>query len=259
MTGIFIFIEWLASVIETVLNFVMIDTIAERHFDKRRHWMLLFGMSGLIGAGVVLLNVIDLRMSIPTIFYAMLAWLIGSYILYRGKMIEFFMMIICWFFFMICVDNLAFGFTTKIGIPEESIVNFGIKRAGLIFIVKSTQVILVFLFYWLVKRVKDRVRVLSKGFITSAICVCAGGLGSVYFLWTLGNYVGVDLNMFQSIFGMMLIFAFAVLYLWLQMQKEKREKAYTIQQNSILEKNYITAKESYETNAKLYHDMKNHF
>lgn len=259
MTGVFIFIEWLASVTESVLNFVMIDTIAERNFDKRRHWMMLFGISGLIGVGVVLLNLIDLRISIPTIFYAILVWLIGSNILYRGKTIEFLMMTICWLFFMVCVDNLAIGFTAKIGIPEEIIVDFGIKRAGLIFIAKGIQVILVLLFNWLVRRAKDRVRVFSKGFITSVICVCAGGLGSIYFLWTVGNYVGVDLNMFQCIFGMMLIFAFAVLYLWLQMQKEKKEKAYTMQQNSILEKNYTTAKESYETNAKLYHDMKNHF
>jgi len=67
------------------------------------------------------------------------------------------------------------------------------------------------------------------------------------------------LNGFQLTMGIMLIFAMMVLYLWLQMRKEKKEKAYTIQQNTILEKNYVAAKESYETNAKLYHDMNNHF
>lgn len=259
MTGIFIFIEWLASVTEIVLNFVMIDTIAERNFDKRRHWMLLFGISGLIGVGVVLLNLIDLRISIPTIFYAILVCLIGACILYRGKTIEFLMMTVYWLFFMTCIDNLALGFTAKIGIPEELIVDFGMKRAGLIFGIKGTQVILVLLFHWVVRRVKNRVQIFSKGFITSLICACAGGLGSIYSLWTLGNYVGVELNRFQSIFGMMLILVFAVLYLWLQMRKEQKERAYTIQQNRILEKNYITAKESYESNAKLYHDMNNHF
>ena len=67
------------------------------------------------------------------------------------------------------------------------------------------------------------------------------------------------LNGFQLTMGIMLIFVMMVLYLWLQMRKEKKEKAYTIQQNIILEKNYVATKESYETNAKLYHDMKNHF
>ena len=50
-----------------------------------------------------------------------------------------------------------------------------------------------------------------------------------------------------------------VVYLFLRMRENRKEQEYIEQKNHFLEQNYLVAKESYESNAKLYHDMWNHF
>ena len=221
MTGVFIFIEWLASVNEVLCGLAWTQAIMERQFDKKHHRIFLVLIAGLIAAGIVLLNLFDLRANYITSLYVIFALLLGNCILYKGKGIEIFMITIGYTALLLSMSALLVRTTIWIGRPMDWTSTFG--------------------------------------FATSIICVCIGSLGYCYLFLHSGVIDSAKLNGFQLTMGIMLIFAMMVLYLWLQMRKEKKEKAYTIQQNSILEKNYITAKESYETNAKLYHDMNNHF
>lgn len=59
-----------------------------------------------------------------------------------------------------------------------------------------------------------------------------------------------------SLSGILLV---CTTYFLLRLREVKREQEYTERKNQFLEKNYMAAKESYESNARLYHDMRNHF
>ena len=71
--------------------------------------------------------------------------------------------------------------------------------------------------------------------------------------------VGIKLNFFQIMLSLSGILLVCMTYFFLRMRELKKEQEYTEQKNQILQKNYLVAKESYESNARLYHDMKNHF
>ena len=94
MTGVFIFIEWLASVNEVLCGLAWTQAIMERQFDKKHHRIFLVLIAGLIAAGIVLLNLFDLRANYITSLYVIFALLLGNCILYKGKGIEIFMITI---------------------------------------------------------------------------------------------------------------------------------------------------------------------
>ena len=73
------------------------------------------------------------------------------------------------------------------------------------------------------------------------------------------SLVGIGLTPFQMLSGFSLILVVCTLYFYLRVRETRREQEYTARQNRILEQNYQSAKEAYETNATLYHDMRNHF
>lgn len=94
MTGVFIFIEWLASVNEMLCGLVWTQAIMEKQFDKKHHRLFLVLIAGLIATGIILLNLFDLRANYITSLYVIFALLLGNCILYKGKVIELFMITI---------------------------------------------------------------------------------------------------------------------------------------------------------------------
>ena len=258
MTGVFIFIEWLASVNEMLCGLVWTQVIMERQFDKKHHRIFLVLIAGLIAAGIVLLNLVDLRANYITSLYVIFALLIGNCILYKGKVIDIFLITIGYNAILLNMSALLVRTTIWIGIPMDWVSEFGLERAGVIFAAQCSVLGVTAITYAVIKRIRRSIPIWGS-FATSITCVCIGSLGYCYLFSRSEEIVGTKLNVLQSTMGIMLTFVMIILYLWLQMRKEKKEREYTIQQNSILEKNYITAKESYETNAKLYHDMNNHF
>ena len=58
---------------------------------------------------------------------------------------------------------------------------------------------------------------------------------------------------------MAFVFIICSAYFYYRLLQIRREKENTTLQNKLLAKNYQVAKESYESNARLYHDMGNHF
>ncbi len=91
------------------------------------------------------------------------------------------------------------------------------------------------------------------------VCLLMGGAGGIYLVTQAESLVGIGLNAFQMLSGFSLILVVCTLYFFLRVREIRREQEYTARQNRILEQNYQAAKEAYETNATLYHDMRNHF
>lgn len=258
MTGVFIFIEWMASVNEMLCGLVWTQAVMERQFDKKHHRLFLVLIAGIIAVGIVLLNLVDLRSNHITSLYVYFALMVGNCILYKGKVIELFMITIGYSAILVNMSVLLVRATIWLGIPMDWVSAFGLERVCIIFAGQCSIAAVTGITYAVIKRIRSHIP--AGGFsATSIVCVCIGSLGYFYLFLHSEDIVGTKLNMFQFILGIILAFVMIILYLWLQMQKEKKERAYTIQQNRILEKNYVTAKESYETNAKLYHDMNNHF
>lgn len=255
MMGVFIFIEWLASVNEMVCGLVWTQAIMERRFDKKYHRLFLVLIAGLIAVGIVLLNLVELKTNYITSFYAYFSLMLGSCILYKGKAIEMLMITIGYSAILTNTSAFVVRATTWLGIPLEWVSTFGVKRVGIILIGQCFLAGITGIAYVVIKRIRSNIPFLT----ISIVCVCMGSLGFFNLFFCSGDIVGIKLSTIQIALGIILSFAMMILYLWLQMQKENKERAYTIQQNRILEKNYATAKESYETNAKLYHDMNNHF
>ena len=70
MTGVYIVIEWLVSATETACGFLCIQAFAERRFPKKQHGLFLGVAVGLMAIGVILLNLIEIRVNYITSFYA---------------------------------------------------------------------------------------------------------------------------------------------------------------------------------------------
>lgn len=255
MTGVYIVIEWLVSATETACGFLCIQAFAERRFPKKQHGLFLGVAVGLMAIGVILLNLIEIRVNYITSFYAMCSLWMGACILYKGKAMTLLALAIGYLSLLIFLDAGVFSVAEFTGFPLERTHDFGTERLVLIFWSKSILMIVSLLVYLGRRRLRERFRSLSGSFVAFAVSVYMGSMGIHYLL----GIKGLETNSFLFVLGCMLIFSFAALYFWTQVQKERREKVYTMQQNGILEKNYITAKESYESNARLYHDMDNHF
>lgn len=258
MKGVFIFLEWLASVNEMVCGFVWIQAVMERRFDKKRHRLYQGVLAGAIAVGVVLLNLVKFRVNYITSLYAYFALWIGSCILYKGKLAELFMVAIGYSILLANASAVVVGATVQLGISTSWVYTFGWERVCIIFISQCFLAGMTGVAYAVIKRIKSHLQ--QRNFWVMYIaCACAGWGTVIYYLNGNGEIADIKLSAIQVALGIILFFALLILCLWLQIQKEKRERAYMIQQNRILEKNYVTAKESYETNAKLYHDMDNHF
>lgn len=134
----------------------------------------------------------------------------------------------------------------------------GIYRILVIMAVKMLDTGIVLLVCRGLKRVAYRLR-MSGGYAAMITCLLMGGIGGIYLVTQAESLVGIVLNPFQMLIGFSLILVVCTLYFFLRVRETRREQEYTARQNRILEQNYQAAKEAYETNATLYHDMRNHF
>ncbi len=86
-------------------------------------------------------------------------------------------------------------------------------------------------------------------------------LGFVSATYWLSVNVGMDFraDLLQTILALAFVFIICSAYFYYRLCQIRRERENTALQNQLLAKNYQAAKESYESNARLYHDMENHF
>lgn len=134
----------------------------------------------------------------------------------------------------------------------------GIYRMLVVMAIKMLETGIVLLVCRGLSRVAYRLR-MSGGYAAMIVCLLMGGAGGIYLVTQAESLVGIELNPFQMLSGFSLILVVCTLYFFLRVRETRREQEYTARQNRILEQNYQEAKEAYETNATLYHDMRNHF
>lgn len=258
MIAIQTFVEWLASFVEIVLYFLVIHSIAESQFQKKRQVTLFLAVSVAIATGILLLNFVKISISLPTLLYSTLALALGACILYRGRFVEFLFASIGFVACITFIDMLCVSVMNWLGMEKtvtEILSGFNAQRILFILLTKVVEITIVFI---LCRKPPVHLR-MSKGFAMTVICLVLGSVGSVYWVTQTQSLIGFELNPLQMLLCVSCILAICMIYLLLRMKEIQREREYTAQQNQILEKNYQTAKQSYESNAKLYHDMRNHF
>lgn len=260
MTGIQISVEWMASFIEMILYLKIIGTISESQFPEKKQNRYLWLLSAAIAVGIVMLNLLDLSINFPTLLYAVIAFALGAQILYRGRFIEFLFVSIGYVAFLTLTDMTSIYVMTQAGMGpmiNQILSGFSMGRVVYITVIKLLETLIVLLFCRLLQK-----RVIYKGekpYAITVICLVLGSVGSVYWVMQSEILVGIKLNFFQIMLSLSGIFLVCMTYFFLRMRELKREQEYTEQKNQILQKSYLAAKESYESNARLYHDMKNHF
>lgn len=89
MIGVHIIAEWLAAFIESILYFKIVSVIFETQFSKKKQIKFGLFLSAFIAIGIVMLNMVDLSISLPTLGYAAISYTLGGKILYRGRFSEF--------------------------------------------------------------------------------------------------------------------------------------------------------------------------
>lgn len=82
---------------------------------------------------------------------------------------------------------------------------------------------------------------------------------SLYLLNISNVFYNLRLDGIQTFLMVVCVFALYFAYLCYRLKLLQNEKIFAFRQNNLLKKNYEMAQAAYETNAKLYHDMKNHF
>lgn len=260
MTGIYIFAEWFASYIEVVLYLSIIGTISESQFQKKKQIGCFLLLAAFIAVGVVILNMIDLSISFPTLVYSAIAMSLGAQILYHGRFIEFLFASIGYVAFVTFVDMTSLFVMTQIGmepVVNQILTGFSVKRVAYIAAIKFFEILIIFLLCRLLR--KRVIYKKEKGYTITVICLVLGSVGSVYWVIQSEILVGVKLNSFQIMLSLSGILLICATYFFLRMKEVKKEQEYTERKNQLLERNYLAAKESYESNARLYHDMRNHF
>ena len=260
MTGMQVFAEWIASFTETILYLKIIRTISECQFSKKKQIRYFLMLSAFIAVGMVMLNLLNLSISFPTLLYVVIALALGAQILYRGKFLEFLFASIGYVAFLTFVDMASVFVMTQVGmgsIINQVLSGFSTSRIVYIAAIKILEILIVFLFCMLLQ--KRVIYKREKRYTITVICLVLGSVGSVYWVMQSEILVGFKLNFVQIMLSLSSILVICTTYFFLQMREVKKEQEYTEQKNQILEKNYLAAKESYESNARLYHDMRNHF
>ena len=254
-------VEWLASFVETMMYFAVIHSVAENHFQRKKQALFFFLISSAITTGIVLLNFVEISISLPTLLYAMIALTLGACILYHGRFIEFLFASIGFVACITFMDMLAVSIMTYLGmgnVVTQILSGFNVQRLLFIVSIKVVEGLMVFLLYRLLRKSSVQLT-MTSGYAITVMCLVLGGLGSVYWVTQAESLIGLKLNLFQTVLGVSCVLVVCTIYLLLRIREAQREKEYTAQQNQILEQNYQIAKQSYESNAKLYHDMRNHF
>lgn len=260
MIGVHIIAEWLAAFIESILYFKIVSVIFETQFSKKKQIKFGLFLSAFIAIGIVMLNMVDLSISLPTLGYAAISYTLGGKILYRGRFSEFLFIAIGYVAFLTGMDMGTVFLMTKLGMTsviEIVLSNFGIERIIFIVFIKLVECLFVCLFCVIIKKGAEKKN--KSGITITVICLVVGSIGGVYRIVSSQILLGIRLDFLQMLLGISGVLLAGVVYLFLRMRENRKEQEYIEQKNHFLEQNYLVAKESYESNAKLYHDMWNHF
>lgn len=258
MTGFQIFVEWLATFIEVVFYFSIVHILAPEQFKRKKQIMMFLVITSIITTGVILLNFIDLSFSLTTIIYSAFAMSFGACILFQGNFISFLFVSVVY----ITGLNLAEGLVINLledtmgqGFSERFQSGFSTMRIYVIILFKIVDSLIMTFVHFILKKASLRL-----GKVSFALAGAILGFTSATY-WLSTNIVTTDLkaDLLQTILALSFVFIICSAYFYYRLQQIRREQENVAMQNELLAKNYQVAKESYESNARLYHDMGNHF
>ncbi len=250
--------EWLVTSIEVILYFTVLHTLAEEQFPHKKHRILFLAVSAVIASGILLLNFVNLSISFATQVYSMFALALGACILYQGKFGGFLSMAIIYITglnlvegsFLTCMKMMGLG---DLVLQMQS--GFHLIRIYILIAFKVIDITIVVCLCFLLKKYSVKLKASPILLICSVLCFTGVSVWQMNLL--------EDLNwkpdILQAVLGISLVFIGCTVYFYYRLREVNREKAYAAQQALLLEQNYQTAQEAYESNAKLYHDMRNHF
>lgn len=262
MMALEILFEWLASLAEVLLFFYVIDSISDRRFTKGKQGRFTFIVAGFVAFGVIMMNLAELSISLPTFIYALISYALGAKLLFRGRFFDYLLASVGFIAFLSFVDVILFFALNLAGIADmtvavQQIPSFDGKRIVFVVFAKAVDFVLVMLFGRLLR--KKVLQTGNRSFAITVICLVLGGAGSIYYVIHLEYLLGFAWNFSQILLGLSCILIVGIFYLILRIWEIRQEAEYADRRNQLLETNYRLAKETYESNAKLYHDMRNHF
>lgn len=253
-----VFTEWLATFIEAVLYFSIVHAVAQEQFARKKQVIFFVSITSIIAAGIILLNLIHLSISLITCLYAALALSIGASVLYKGNYLSFLFVAFSYLAGLNVLEGSMVRAMEVIWSPElaeQFQAGFSMLRVYIIIIFKFADIAVFSVVCLILKKIALKL----QASMLSLLCSCVAFVSITYLIGASDLSFDFKENAAQSILAVLCIFIFCTAYFYFRYREIRKEKEYTVLQNQLLEKNYKVAEESYESNARLYHDMRNHF
>lgn len=250
MIFIFFLIELSASFLEIACSVLLYASLFDSRISKKYRYIFYAGAVVFLLLIVTVFNQIQLFSYITSIFMIFLIALCGYYLFYVPFVISFSLtsLYICIIYIF---DNLSFSIATVIfpydNLVERIYTQFGIERVTAILISKGLLIAFVLTVYFLLLK-----RFLNVSLNRFFLILSLLGPISIYFMMelTLSSFsVSIFFSWISMVATIILLLAFYFIY-----QSIKKEREH----NELLIQQYNTMKDSYLSNATLYHDMHHH-
>lgn len=258
MTVLGIFSEWVITFLEVALCHYFMRIFFADRYRKRKQCFLYLAVAVVITTGVILLNLVSLSFSMATVLYFVIVNAIGGCILYKGRLADFLMIAVSYAALFNFFEWSIFRVISMVGSFDlilEIQTEFGLSRLITVTLTKTAEVIISLL---LGKNLKKITAKLKKTKLV-ILCVSVAFISSLSLFQISGMASDLHLSVIQTVLTMILLFGLCFIYLFYRLKLIQNEQSYTLQQNYLLQENYEMAKASYQANAELYHDMRNHF
>ena len=257
MIGIQICVEWLVTFVESFFYFSIIHVLAPTQFKKKKQIIMFLAVANIITVGVILLNFIDISFSLVTIVYGAFAYSFGACILFQGNYFSFLFVAVVYLTGLNFVEGSILRFIEDItgyAVSAQLQAGFSNMRLYLIILFKLVDSLII----WIVRFILKRATV-QLGKVRIALAGAVLGFVSATYWMSTNIVTNFKADLFQAILALAFVFIICSAYFYYRLCQIRKEQESIALQNELLAKNYQVAKESYESNARLYHDMGNHF
>lgn len=258
MTAIGICAEWIASFIEVVLCNYLMHILMPDQFPRKKQRVMFLTVTAVITTGIILLNLVELSFSMATLLYGIAALTLGGCILYKGNFIEFLFIAVTFMTGLVLIEGSIFNMIAWIWSPDVVLriqEDFSLLRIYVVIIIKIVEISAVLLLGMLIKKMALKMKKTGAALIGATVAFF-----SFLYLLNISNvFYNLHMDRIQTFLMLACIFSFYFAYLCYRLKSLQKEKEFTSRQNNLLKKNYQMVQASYEANAKLYHDMRNHF
>ncbi len=234
MTAIGICIEWLISFIEVAMCHYFMRIFFAEQFSKKKQRIIYLCVAVVITTGVILLNLVNLSFSTATVLYFIIINAIAGCILYKGNILEFFVVVLS---FGTGINFLEWGilrFISTVWSPEivlEIQAGFSLTRILILTLTKALEITICLLLGIPLKKMAVR---LEKAKL-ALIGVVAVFISSLYLFGISGIY---DLRLYpiQSSLAIGLVFILCFAYLFFRLKMIQSEQIFTAAEPSFTEK-----------------------